>query len=532
MAKKSTKKDAAPNLRRGKVKVAKDGAAAFESGAAEGPRHFDPGEIANELKMYWKSGDGDSFMLCGKDGRWARMTKDATIDAMRALPGRMIAIKARDGEMLSESKMVMHHTRTERAVDEVLPSLPGYMSGVCELDSGERVLVKNAPKIVEPTPGEWPNIKLLIEGRLDRRAAGSVDQSVYFHSWCKVAATAIREGQPGHWRAGHAMILAGPAGCGKNRLQEQIITPLLGGYGRFADPQKFLFEADEFNGDVFAAEHLMLSEIPIPSQRTVDRTSLAEKIKQIVANPAQRMRLMRTEPCSVSPFWRLTISVNDDPDKLRSLPLITSDFGDKVLVFQCEAAPIPLIERNSIESQRLFRDTMAEELPHYLHWLLNEFTIPEEMLTYADGRDATRFGFREYHAPCIKDELFDETPAAKLMSLIDSAIFTRGSKDWEEELEGVAEAKLWDLPGDKEHFANDGSRFKVWHGKAETLQMLMTNEGGYICNVATMAKEIFKRSQCSSLLSRLFNDEHFRDVRISKKNTNAWKGWLIGPPQV
>jgi len=244
------------------------------------------------------------------------------------------------------------------------------------------------------------------------------------------------------------------------------------------------------------------------------------------------MRLMRTEPCSVSPFWRLTISVNDDPDKLRSLPLITSDFGDKVLVFQCEAAPIPLIERNSIESQRLFRDTMAEELPHYLYWLLNEFTIPEEMLTYADGRDATRFGFREYHAPCIKDELFDETPAAKLMSLIDSAIFTRGSKDWEEELEGVTEAKLWDLPGDKEHFLNDGSRIKVWHGKAETLQMLMTNEGGYICNVATMAKEIFKRSQCSSLLSRLFNDEHFRDVRISKKNTNAWKGWLIGPPQV
>lgn len=536
VAKKLPKTDAPANVRRGRVRKAEEGeAAAFEPGAAaEGPRVFDAAAVAEEMRVFWKSGDGDNFMMQGQDGRWARLTKDATVDSMRALPGRMIAIKARENEMLSESKMVMHHVRMNRAVDEVLPSLPGYVSGVHCLDSGERVLVKNSPKLVEPTEGTWENIRLLIDGRLDRTEHGGIDQSVFFHAWCKVAAESIRQGQPGHWRAGHAMILAGPAGCGKNRLQEQIITPLLGGYGRYADPAKFLFEGDEFNGDVFAAEHLMLSEIPMPSQKTVARTSLAEKMKQVVANPAQRMRLMRTEPCSVSPFWRLTISVNDDPDKLRSLPLITADFGDKVLVFQCLAAPIPLIERNTIEAQRRFRDVMAEELPHYLHWLLNEFVIPEEMLTYDDGRDATRFGFREYHAPCIKDELWDETPAAELMGLIDAAVFTPKSGSWEEEIgdEPRKGGKLWDLPGDKEVVDGDGRRLRLWHGKALTLQMLLTGEGDYHCDVVTMAKRLFAHSKCSSLLTRLHSDDHIKDVRLMKKNTNKWKGWLIGPPEV
>jgi hypothetical protein len=280
----------------------------------------------------------------------------------------------------------------------------------------------------------------------------------------------------------------------------------------------------------------MLSEIPTPSQRTVDRTSLAEKIKQVVANPAQRMRLMRTEPCSLSPFWRLTISVNDDPDKLRSLPMITSDFGDKVLVFHCAARPLPIITTNTIENQREFRDVMESELPCYLHWLINEWQVPEELKTYGDGSNATRFGFREYHAPCIKDELFDDSPAAALMSMIDSAIFKGGERTGEDMLDDMPEGgvKLWDLVGDKPVppvWVNGSMvRPKVWHGKAETLQLLLTGEGGHWCNVATMAKKLFQHNKCSTLLGRLFADDQFCDVRISKGDTRTWKGWMISPP--
>jgi hypothetical protein len=530
------KKDAAANPRRGKVvKVAVDAPATFESGAsAAAPVGFDAEEVCEEMKIFWKSGDGDNFyMKSPTEGRWDRWTKDATVDAMRSLPNRLIAIKAREGEQVSEAKRVLLHVRRTRALDEVLPSLPGYESKVHRLDSGERVLVKNAPKLVVPVEGEWENIRMLIDGRLDLSEMGGVDQTPWFHSWCKVAAESIREGEPGHWRAGHAMILTGPKGCGKNRLQEQIITPLLGGYGRFADPAKFLFEADEFNGDVFSAEHLMLSEIPTPSQRTVDRTSLAEKIKQVVANPAQRMRLMRTEPCSVSPFWRLTISVNDDREKLRSLPVITADFGDKVLIFHCASGPLPVITTNSIENQREFREVMERELPCYLHWLLNVWEVPEELKTYGDGKNATRFGFREYHAPIIRDELWDDSPAAKLLALIDSAVFTRGSSFPSEGDDAPGAVKLWDMVGDKETGHDEqGMKVRLWHGKAETLELLLTGEGGWHCSVVTLAKSLFRACKCSRLLGSLHDNEAYKDVRISKRDTRNWKGWLIAPPSV
>ena len=75
-------------------------------------------------------------------------------------------------------------------------------------------------------------------------------------------------------------------------------------------------------------------------------------------------------------------------------------------------------------------------------------------------------------------------------------------------------------------------RIRAWHGKAETLQMLLTGEGGCHCNVATMAKKLFQHNKCSTLLGRLFADEHFRDIRVTKKDTSAWKGWLIVPPSV
>ncbi len=519
MAKKSTE----PNPRRGKVRKVEGEPAKHEAGDAVPPVGFDEAAIAEELRLYWKSGAGETFVMQGEDARWSVWPQQATIDAMRALPGRMVAIKARESEMLSEVKRVFLWVRRNRCLDEVFAALPGYSAGIHELTTGEKVLVKTKPKIVEPEAGDWPNIKLLIDGRLNLASRGDVDQTPWFHSWCKVALEALMQGQPGHWRAGHAMILTGPAGCGKNRLQENLITPLLG--GRYANPTKFLFDGDEFNGDVFAAEHLLLGEVPLPSQKTVDRNALAERIKQVVANSAQRMRLMRTEPWTVFPYWRLTISINDDPDKLRSLPLVTADFGDKVLILHCAAAPLPLLQGDSIAEQRTFRETIAAEVPAYAHWLLNEWQVPAELTTYPDGRSATRFGFREFHHPVIKGELFDDTPAAQLLNLIDMAEFSGG--EWGDDFLSRSR-KLWELPSN----VDDESpvRGMVWHERAETLQQLLTGEGGATCSVATMAKKLFAHNPCNRMLSRLASDEVIGAERVLKADTRHWKGWKISQP--
>jgi len=94
MAKKQTAKEP-KNPRRGKVSKPVEGEpAAFVAGDAEAPKVFREEEIAEEMRMYWRSGDGDNFMLQGADNRWQRWPQQATIDFMRSLPGRMVAIKA------------------------------------------------------------------------------------------------------------------------------------------------------------------------------------------------------------------------------------------------------------------------------------------------------------------------------------------------------------------------------------------------------------------------------------------------------
>lgn len=254
-----------------------------------------------------------------------------------------------------------------------------------------------------------------------------------------------------------------------------------------------------------------MGEVP-SSQRTIDRVELAEKIKQIVANSLQRMRLMRVEPWTVYPFWRLTISLNDDPDKLRSLPVITEDLAGKVLIFHTSRKPLPMPTTN-IAEQKAFRDQLSAEMPAFIHWLMNEWVIPEELLTYKNGDDASRFGFREFHHPVIKDGLFDETPAAELMTLIDLATFDYMGGD----------AKLWDLP-------SRGEPGKSWHERAVSLEQLLTGEGEWICSVAKQARSLFSHNKAATLLARLnANPEIGNGKRIAKGDTREWKGWVIGP---
>lgn len=500
--------------RQGHVKPPEEGKPAefVGNGRAAAPVDFNPEPIADEVGLWWKSGTGNSFVVGSAEKGWGVWPEQGVTDKLRR--DYAIAVRARENEMLSETKQLYLWVRENRGLDEIVPALPGYRSGVYSLESGERILVKTSPQMVEPEEGEWETIRKLISGQLNRSGESSdIDQVPYFLSWCKIALESLVYGEPGQWRQGHAMIIAGPAAGGKSRLQENVITPLLG--GREANPKKFLFGQDDFNGDVFSAEHLSLAEVP-SSQKSVDRVELAETIKQIVANSAQRMRLMRVEPWTVHPYWRLTITLNDDPDKLRSLPLVTKDFADKVLIFHSKKSELPMPTRTEPE-RKAFRDQIRSELPAFAHFLLNQYEIPESLLKYKDGSDATRFGFREFHHPIIRDGLFDDTPAAELLQLIDMAEFS----------DSMDKFKLWEIPSEKM-----GTVGKCWHGRAQDLHHLLTGEAdGFTSSVDTMAKALFRHNKCATLLGRLNATDGIGDgVRVAKGDTREFKGWLIGPP--
>lgn len=298
------------------------------------------------------------------------------------------------------------------------------------------------------------------------------------------------------------MIFAGPGDAGKSRLQHQLITGLLGGQGRSADPGPYLFGRTDFNNELFGAEHLMMEELPSGS-KTADRVFFGEMLKQLVVNDTQRLHRKREDAMVVSPFFRVTISINDDPDKMRVLPLLTPDLKDKVMLFHISPAPLPM-PTTTLTERAAFRERISLELPAYAHWLLNEFTIPEPLRSQ-------RFGVKEWHHPTLAMELFDDTPAAELLALIDAATFKAV------ESEGGIHSTLWDL---KSHSDDEA----MWEGSALDVEKLLLGEGGWFCSVAREAKKLVMHNKIERLLGRLNEDQ---PVRVARHRTKLERRWRI-----
>lgn len=540
-------KKTAKSLRRGAAKVSEDGKASFESGAQAGPVFFDAEVVAKGVNAWWHS-ERDAFYRCAPNGRWARWNQQALIDVMRK--NYCVKLTSRDNEMLAESRDALLWIRENHAIDGVMAALGGYPSGIHELPDGERVLVKKSPFYIEHVEGEWPVIRKIIDVIFGPQEGDEVDQREVFYSVCRTWHRAFVMGSPTKsWKKSHALFLVGEHGCGKNLIQELILTPLVG--GRAADPLKFLTGQDEFNGDLVRAEHWLGSELPA-SAKTEDKVAFGEAIKKAVAEVVVRARLMREEPSTVVPFKRLSLSLNPDVGTMMKLPGLVKGFGDKVVLLKCHKGVLPILGENDIAKvdhdesgespevdawdddddsfarEQRIRQVIAAEMPAFCHWLLNEWRIPAWLLQDDEGQSVKRFGFRAWHHPIIRDQLFDETPQAQLLRLIDLCEFRVNHSD----PEGM---KLWQL---KEPFNRlPEAPWIRWWGPAEQLAMLLTGQTELVCSHKQMAIEFLKHVRIATLLKSLADDERVggtapgaRVYHGDSSRCSAWRGFWIAPP--
>lgn len=491
--------------RRGKV----DNEGNFQPGKSALP-DFDPAEIAEKLDLYWPDGKGDKFLVGAHSG-WSEWPKSMVLKEMREIPGRMIALRPRENETNSEADRVLLHTMKKRVINHVTPALAGHPAGVYDFQ-GQKLMVQNSPMQIEPADGDWSHIRRLIEDRL------GPEQSRYFHSWMRVAVLSLRDGSPGNYQQGQALILAGGAGTAKSRLQHFIITPLLG--GRSGNPKSYVFGKCDFNDEMIEAEHILMED---PPNSTVmkDRVYFGEAIKEIVVNDTQRLHPKGKAAFMASPFWRLSISVNDDPDKMRVLPPITPDMEDKVMIFRVESGheiPTPdehldgtPVTDDDLDRRRAFRERIAAELPAYAYWLCNEWEIPEDIR-------GERFGVKHYHDESLRAEMFEDTKGNELLNIIDAAEFITD--------DGQSGVKLWDLSGED---LNASKVTGLWKERAITLESILTAEHESInqSTVATKAKNFFKHNNTTQVLPRLKSDA---PDRVDKARTKSWKGWSIARP--
>lgn len=287
--------------------------------------------------------------------------------------------------------------------------LAGKRRGFYEIGENKRVLVLNSPNIIEPSPGDWSTIHKLINdlmGINDKENVHSRDQKRFLLSWIKVAYETLRaEGN----RPGQVLILAGPPACGKTLLK-LLICEILG--GRMGSPYEFLRDNSRFNEDLAGTELLAVDDVQGSPDLRV-RRAVSGKIKEMLFSGWYRIEPKGGKAFSFSPFWRMIMCVNDEPEDLLVLPPLSNGIEDKLAMLKCSrfAPEFPIY---TDEEKRKFFAQLISEIPAFLHAITGD-SIEE---SYREAR----CGVKAFQNPELVAALGSIAPETLLLALIDEHV--------------------------------------------------------------------------------------------------------------
>jgi hypothetical protein len=300
------------------------------------------------------------------------------------------------GENMTEVERLFMQIRQANDV-QWAGALAGFQPGVYDV-CGTRVLVTSGPRVLKAARGKWDTLRTFLHQLLG-------DQVEHLYGWLKSALRSLHAGRP--WRPGQALAIAGPAGCGKSLLQS-LFTELLG--GRVAKPYRYLIGDTAFNGELLAAEHLAIEdEAASTDLRT--RRHFGSQLKNLIANEVISFHQKGRQAMSFTPFWRVTITLNDEPENLMVLPPLDESLKDKIMLVRAFATNLPFGTDNLAERAK-FRASLSSELPAFLHFL-HGWRIPPRMTD-------KRYGVKAYHNADLMRDLEQLQPEFRLLELIDT----------------------------------------------------------------------------------------------------------------
>ena len=355
-------------------------------------------------------------------------------------------------------------------VDHYL-ALAGHPPGLLDIP-GKRVLITKGPKLIKPVKGVFPTMEEFINGLLR-------DQAIYMHCWNHLAVTPLYNRKI---ERGLALILAGPRNSGKSVCQNFIITPLLG--GRVARPYAYMVGDTTFNGDWFESEHLMLED-ETPPNNYDKQQRIAAGIKTLVANEIQWCHGKGDKALTLTPFWRVSISVNNNSANLRAVPANDETLDDKLLILETyPEATVRLVEK--LGSQEAFRNKLREELPAYLYHLRYEFQIPEDL------KD-TRFGMKPFRNPDIVKAVKESAPYVHLLEYMRTKLYSgvkglfKSTSEIHQDLKDVGAPS--GLAPTATHILGEYLTSIAGMGTGEVTPKRTSKANGYVLNFAAIGPE-------------------------------------------
>lgn len=350
------------------------------------------------------------YLVTNRENDWIPQTES---QIKRRLKAAGVGRVNSDQTGLTQVDMALLHLQNTWSVAYAGP-VAGYSRGL-HIENNKKILITTEAHFITPWPGKWPKLYELIKGLL---VYESIDQRPYLFAWLKLAYNALITGQR---QPGQCLVIAGPSGCGKSLLQK-LITMILG--GRSANPYPYMMsdKPGDFNSELFESEHLPIEDQAASNSTTI-RRKFGQKIKELTVNDSQTCHAKYGERLCLRPIWRLSISLNDEPENLMILPPIDESIADKIILMRGYKAPMPMPTQTASQ-EAAFWLTLNEELPAFIHFLVNEFTIPDEMR-------ADRYGMKEYHHPDVIAAINELQPETKLLALIDLAILSDSQPRWE-----------------------------------------------------------------------------------------------------
>jgi hypothetical protein len=372
------------------------------------PKNITPESIAKaageepKTKDYFDAGSG-RFLVLNQVGRWLPL---AQADYKRYLRARGLHSKPVEGQLLSEIDEAILDVQNNRDVTYYGP-VCGRFAGLLETN-GHRILVTEDPRLPEPMPGNWDNLRVLIEGLLAHGEQEDIgrDQVETFHGWMKSGVEALRAGTQ---QQQQVLALCGPPGSGKSLLQS-LITEMYA--GRACKAERYFSGKTPFNADLYTAEHLILEDEHC-STRIDHRMRLGAAIKQhTVSTNLTSLHPKGRTAVNLPGWWRVSITLNDDPEAMMILPPLDQHIADKIILMRAGRFPFPLPMGTTTERSDAWRQFVAE-IPAYLHWLRHEWEIPDRL------RDPKRYNISTFHHPILAESLESLSPESELLELLD-----------------------------------------------------------------------------------------------------------------
>lgn len=422
--------------------------------------------------MYYHS-ESCSYYRQAREGTWIKINESS---AKKYLNTQGYSSKEPDG--ISESDRCMQEIQDRQNVSYVGP-LAGYKSGPYKM-CGYNVLVDSSPTIIKPSPGDWSTINKTFEAVLKLDSPGQEnDQLRNFHLWLAAGYKAVRSG---NWSPGQILVLAGEPRAGKSLIQA-VVTKILG--GRSAKPHQFMSGDTTFNRELFGAEHLMVEDEP-ESSRIEARRSFGANVKIMSVNREHKCHGKNKDGITLTPIRRVSISVNDTPERIKVLPPLEEDIRDKMILFKAHVRSLPMPTTSETDKQA-FMAQIEKELPAFIDYLTKLELLPTEK--------EDRFGFKAYQHEGIVKMLEDESPEGQLADLID----------------GWMRGEGWD---------------KSWSGTSKQFFDAITRP----ISIGDDAEHLLKNKNLTGqYLSRLEKTDKFKG-RIKHKTVNGHTHWEISAP--